>query len=281
VGAGGRAVACPTEAALLEYIGRAQGAWPQLDVDVVEFVRYVAERSSDGLPPPAHAADLWLAHACSRGSERAIEEFRSLYLPVMARVLSHRRAAEDAADDVRQLVQQKLLVGDVAQGVAPKIASYRGKGPLRSWVASATATTLMMLRRAAGRRREVAAEPSEPALAVQLDPELDYLKQRYTAEVEAAIVQSLNDLSDRQRTLLRLHLGEAMTIDVLGPIYGVSRSTAARWLTEARNALRAKVRDRLQAQLRLTASECDSLVALVNSRLDISLVRRLTEPGVS
>src|SRR5262245_17461166 len=44
------------------YVEAARNAWPDLDIDPVDFVRALAARAPDGEPPPiAHAADLYLA----------------------------------------------------------------------------------------------------------------------------------------------------------------------------------------------------------------------------
>jgi RNA polymerase sigma-70 factor, ECF subfamily len=261
-----------------EYVLSARAAWPNFAVSEREFAGYVAARSPDAvLPPLAHAADLLLACACARAVTSAIAAFQREYGPVMDRVLLHRRAAAPLADDVRQIVHQRLLMGDATKGSPAKIGDYRGTGPLRSWVASATAKTLLTLLRTSNRRRELADDSERAALGVQLDPELEYLKQHYKSEVEEAIVYALERLGDRERTLLRLYLGERSSIDVLGALYGVNRATAARWISAARRSLMSGARERLQARLRLSESECDSLVALVNSRLHVSIVRRLSE----
>lgn len=260
---------------MLEYAAAGREKWPELGLDDAAFVNGLAQREVDGgLPPLAHAADLWLALACARGLEAAIAEFHRQYLPVIQRVLAHRQASGDVADDALQVVRQRLLVGDPSHGADPKIADYRAAGPLRSWVASAAANTLLMLRRAAGRRREVPENSSQGAADVCVDPELEYLKRRYAVEVEAALVAAFGRLSDRQQTLLRLHLNQGMSIDTLGGLYGVGRSTAARWLADARSALGAQAREQLKGRLSLDESECDSLIALVRSRLDLSVIRR-------
>jgi len=265
------------ETRLREYLSAARDVWPDFGIDDLEFVRYVAARASEAaVPPPTHAPDLLLACACGRGVAGAITAFHQLYGPVIDRVLAHRKASTDLADDARQIVQERLLVGDAA-GTPPKIAMYRGAGPLKSWVASAAARTLLQLYRSANRRREQPEESGGAALGVQLDPELDYLKERYKAEVEEALVHSLGQLGDRDRTLLRLHLAEHLSIDVLGSMYAVNRATAARWLAAARSALITGARQRLRERLRLSDTECDSLIALVNSRLDVSIARRLSE----
>jgi RNA polymerase sigma-70 factor (ECF subfamily) len=249
-----------------------------LAIDETEFVRYVAARARDGqLQPSKHAADLWLAYACCQALAGAAAVFEQEYGSVIDRVLAHRKASTDLAADARQIVLERLLVGNPSKGAVPKIADYRGSGPLQSWVATAAATTLLMLRRSASRRREQSEESGGSALGARLDPELDYLKLRYKTEVEEAIIGALAQLNDRDSTLLRLHLGERMSIDALGTLYSVNRATAARWLAAARTALVAKTKEALQARLQLNEQECDSMVALVQSQLDVSIVRRLSE----
>jgi RNA polymerase sigma-70 factor, ECF subfamily len=266
------------EGALREYLDAARSRWPEFVIDDVEFVRYVAARARDGqLPAGKHAADLLLACACTRSLDGAVGAFERCYGPVIDRVLAHRKASADVAADARQIVLERLLVGDASKGTAPKLGDYRGSGPLHSWVASTAATTLLTLRRSANRRREQPEESGGAALGARLDPELDYLKLKYKAEVEEAIIGALAQLSARDCALLRLHLGERMSIDALGAVYSVNRATAARWLAAARAALVEKTKTTLRARLQLSEHECDSLVGLVQSQLDVSIVRRLSE----
>jgi RNA polymerase sigma-70 factor (ECF subfamily) len=194
---------------------------------------------------------------------------------VIDRVLAHRKARADVAADARQMVLERLLVGDASKGTAPKIGDYRGIGALHSWVASTAATTLLTLRRSANRRREQPEDSGGAALGARVDPELDYLKLKYKSEVEEAIIGALAQLSSRDSALLRLHLGERLSIDALGSMYSVNRATAARWLAAARSALVQKTKETLRARLQLSEGECDSLVGLVQSQLDVSIVRRL------
>jgi len=268
------------DAALSAYVDAARVQHPEFETDVTSFVAYAGARAQGHqVPPIAHAAELWLACACARQLPAAISVFNNEYAPIVRRVLLRRRAPEDVADEVQQMLRERLLVADAASGRRPKIADYRGLGPLRSWVATVAATTLATLRRGDRRRREDPPESKGGSWAGQLDPELDYLKQRYAGEVEAAIVAALADLDARQRTLLQLHLGQRMNIDALGLMYHVSRATAARWLVAARSALAEAARSRLAKALGLSPSEVDSLVALVHSRIDISIARRLSDAG--
>jgi RNA polymerase sigma-70 factor (ECF subfamily) len=193
---------------------------------------------------------------------------------VIARVLARRRASPALAADATQAVYERLLVA--RSGAAPKIADYAGMGSLRAWVSTVAATTLLMIRRAEARRRE---EPPDLdgsfERATAAEPELRYLQERYKVELQDALRRALERLTDRERLLLRLHLGESMSIDALGAMYSVNRATAARWLASARAAILTGTREELTRALKLSPSEWASIVALVQSQLSVSVVRHL------
>jgi len=86
----------------------------------------------------------------------------------------------------------------------------------------------------------------------------------------------LSELGDRERTLLRLHLGERLSIDVLASMYSVNRATAARWLVAARQQLLSRARAAIRASLGSSDEELESLGVLLQSQLHVSLTRRLT-----
>ena len=246
---------------------------------MAEFVRFVAARAPGGeLPPLRHASDVWLAWACVQGAAEALAYFLRTYEPLITAVVRRRGADPDAAADIRQRIVERLLVTDAQAGRPAKIADYKGHGALRNWVASAAATTLSTTRRSEGRRREHAAAAAEQAYLVRADPEIQYLKERYGAMVHEAIVAAIDDASPRDKTLLRLHLKERLSVDALGAMYGVNRATAARWLAAARRALRARTLERLRSHLSLSPGEGESLLGLVNSQLEVSMLRHL-EPG--
>jgi RNA polymerase sigma-70 factor, ECF subfamily len=261
---------------LRAYVSAARATWPDLAFDEAAFVSHVVSRASSGvLPPLDHAGDLLLAFACARSIPGAVVAFHRIYGAVVARVLSRRRAHTAEAGDVSQAVYEKLLVAP-ARGT-PKIADYRGAGPLRSWIATTVATTLSMARRTAG-RHDHRSEGAALSMALETaTPELLYMKSRYRGEIEAAMVRALTHLGVRERTLLKLHLVERMSIDQLGTIYAVNRATAARWLAAARASLLARIRDEIQVNLGVSRSECDSLVDLVRSNLHVSAARYLSE----
>jgi RNA polymerase sigma-70 factor (ECF subfamily) len=263
------------EATLVEYVAAARKAWPELDIDTEALVRYVAARTSPGkLPAAAQAGDMLLACACMRGVPAAVEAFHRHYGVVISRVLSRRRAPADGVDDAVQAVYERLLVGTA--GGPPEISDYKGTGPLRSWVSTVTARTLLMMRRSKERRREQQSDSGlVAALVTKLDPEQLYARERYKKDMESAIAVVIGRLGDRERTLLRLHLAERMGIDKLAAMYNVNRATAARWLVLARDAVVTGARDELRARLRLSDRDYDSVVALIQSDFELSIARLL------
>jgi len=263
------------EPALLALIDEGRRRWPAFEVSDRELADYLRERSGpSGLPPLVHAGDLLLACACVQGSVPALEAFQKLYDPTVRRVCSRRRVDAALADDTRQALYERLLVGRAGQ--PPRIADYRGQGRLEGWVATAASTTLLMLQRAAGRRREQPESSAIGELAGPLDPELEFIRARYKTELEEAIAAALLELGDRERTLLRLHLGERLSIDTLGSMYGVNRATAARWLVAARQSLLERARAAIRARLGSSEEELESLGVLLQSQLHVSLARRLS-----
>jgi RNA polymerase sigma-70 factor (ECF subfamily) len=107
--------------------------------------------------------------------------------------------------------------------------------------------------------------------ATVADPELELVKRRHSEDFEAAFRDALAALAPRQRNVLRLHFVDGLTIAAIGAVHRVHRATAARWLAGARADVLERTRSALRARLRLTPTEVDSLVAVVQSRLDVNL----------
>ena len=257
--------AAAVEAQLQALYAAARAAWPAIELAPDVYVRHVAERS-DTLPDAAAAADLYLACACARGDAAALEAFSSQYLRSLAPALRRFDPSPAFADDVSQALRETLLV---ARGNAPaRIAEFRGRGSLAAWVRIAATRAALRMR---GRERPVLGEAGVEAMAPDLPADVAYLKRRYRPEFEAALRAALAALSDRGRTLLRLHYVEGLSIDKLGAVHGVHRATAARWLAAARRELLEGTRKRARERLGLGRTEMLSLMRAVASQLDISL----------
>jgi RNA polymerase sigma-70 factor (ECF subfamily) len=96
---------------------------------------------------------------------------------------------------------------------------------------------------------------------------------------EEAFRAALAALPDRDALLLKLHYLDGLNIDRIGALYGIHRSTVARWRSEIRRRILASTREQLQRRLSLTESEFDSLVALVRSQLAVSIRSALHRPA--
>ncbi|MFY0535968.1 hypothetical protein [Nannocystis pusilla] len=91
----------------------------------------------------------------------------------------------------------------------------------------------LMLVRSAKRRAAHEVEDDGELLeqaAVADDPEIVMLRERCRDELRAALRAAVAALDSRERTLLRLSLRDRLTVDQLGALFHVHRSTAARWL---------------------------------------------------
>jgi RNA polymerase sigma-70 factor (ECF subfamily) len=262
--------------ALATALEAARAAWPQVALDPLEFAAHLAGRLPDAPDlidaiGQLHAADLYLACACALGEPRALACFDEQFLAPVGRTWGTRHPLADFADEVRQALRVRLLVSD--GGGPPRIAGYSGRGPLAAWVRMAATRLGLDLRR---RERPGSREEDELTLEARGDdPELEYLKTRYAAELSEALKTTLAALSSRTANVLRLHYQEGMTVDAIGTMYRVSGRTVQRWLAEARRTILAETRRLLSERLGLTDSRLDSLIGLVRSRLDISISQYL------
>jgi RNA polymerase sigma-70 factor (ECF subfamily) len=101
------------------------------------------------------------------------------------------------------------------------------------------------------------------------------LKGRARDAFREAFERGVMSLTARDRNLLRLHLLGGVTLEKLAAMYDVHRATIVRWLAAARAAVLEETRRGLGAELGLGASELESLMVAVQSRLDVSVERML------
>jgi RNA polymerase sigma-70 factor (ECF subfamily) len=268
------AAALQRELAALVDDGRR--AWPAVDLAPRVFVRHLAERSEGPPGASVRAADLWLACGCAHGVPAAIEVFTRHYLARVPEFLSRAAGAAEVAEETRLVLEQRLLVGDGDR--RGRIADYRGRGSLEGWLRAAATRTARNLERSERRHRRATGKATAEARLLTVDPEEEYVKNRYRPQVEEAVRGALLALPVRDRGLLRLHYVERVGIGRLATMHGVHRATVGRWMLEAQRALVADTRRILRETMGLTDSECDSLVPLLGSRLDLALSAVLSPP---
>lgn len=270
------------EQALEALWASVRAAWPSLSTPWETFAPYLAQRLPEGAPldealGQVRAVDLYLACACSREEPRALAAFGALAGDDVAAVARRFDASEAAGDELWQTVQAALFVAEAGQG--KKIERYGGRGSLRAWVSVVAAREALRLG-----RRLASERPLEEAAVTALadegasganDGELDYLKGVYRAPVRQAFEESLAALSSRERSLLRYRYVEGLSSEELALTYKVHRVTVNRWLEAARHRLWVDMRTRLRQSLRVGLDEVDSVLRLVQSRLELSLSQQL------
>jgi len=248
--------------------------WPSVALESAVYLRYLADKlreraseSADHVIRSMPGADLYLAAACTAGDPAAIAAFRDTVFPVIRPALVKLAISETTIDEAEQRVLVMILVGDP---IRPAIATYGGRGRLRSWVRSIGVRTA---RRLAGVTDGGGGNDDDlDRLTANVhDPELALLREQYRAQVRAALGAALGGLAERQRNVLRQYYIDGLTIDQLASLYHVDRATTARWVIGARSAVLDGTRDRLRTSLGVTSDEVESILRLVRSQLELSL----------
>lgn len=263
------------ETLLAGHLAAGRAAWPTVTLSDEAFLRHLARHlPPEGAPAEAlrqlHAADLYLACACAGGEPQALRALEQHVLQKVPARLGQLPAT--TVDEVLQVLRQRLLLG--MGGAPPKISDYSGRGPLGAWVRIVAARIAGELTSRAG-RQELFSEPPE-ALERMLapdDPEREVLRADSREVLSEALRAALAALSERERGLLRLHHLHGLTMDRLATMYGEPRSSVARHVAQARERLLKHTRRELAARLKLEGRELESLLGLVQSRLDLSLSR--------
>jgi RNA polymerase sigma-70 factor (ECF subfamily) len=270
------------EGALGALYEAGRAAWPGVAVEAAAFARYLAERAVPpraSLPDVQVAADVYLACACAGSAPGAVAAFDRHFAEAIGRAIESVDGSPAFVDEARQVVRERLFVSTA--GALPKIAEYGGRAPLRMWLRAVAVRASLNLRRGKADRAHDALDGDDDHELGDADPDIALLKAQYKADFEAAVRAAIARLSPRERTILRLHVMDGLGVGALGVHYGVGRSTAARWLAAAREALRLYTRAELTARLRLTPSEIESLAGLVLSQLEISTRGLLREGEAS
>lgn len=241
------------------------------------FADHVAQHHTRG--PITRSGDLLLAFACAEGDPRALRIFEDRYRDDVKRAARRHRATGIDPADVYQEVARRAFgptanaLGDPRPG---KIAEYSGQGDLRSWVRVVATRIALDLARA---RRSSERPTDDTAFARLADsedgPELAYFKQRYRAELRAAIEDGAKRLSDEERTALREHYVDGLSIDEVASRHGVHRATAARRIARARDAMSRFVQAVLVERHGLSGLDLGSIMRLVRSQLSITMERLL------
>jgi RNA polymerase sigma-70 factor (ECF subfamily) len=222
-----------------------------------------------------HVSELIVAFAAAHGDPPAVAEIERALVEPAPRFLSRLDGVGALVDEVRQAVRFALLVG--GEG-GPKLLEYRGEGPLAAWARVVTVRLAHDLLRARGASHELDDVTAlELAVDTSDDPELVAVRRGANEVVRAAFHEAAASLSAEERLVLRASAVDGLTVDELGVLLQVHRSTAARRVEHAKSSLLTRLRRALGDRGVMTAAQCESLIALVGSRLDLSMARVLAD----
>lgn len=261
------------ERRLSELVEIGRRSWPDVEVGPEELASYWGARAGVAELfdlPDERAADGYIACACMRGDRAALVALERRFFPAIEPSLRRLRLDRAALDEAQQKLRRELFVSE--DGAPPRIAHYAGRGDLGGWLrVTAVRSALKMLR---GRRNDTPFEEEQLAERVPVaadEPDLAYMKELYRPVFKAAFGEALGSLSPRDQTLLKQHLLDGLSIDQLASVYQVHRATAARWLVAAREALMHGTRERFQVRAKIGSEECDSIMRMIRSQLDVTL----------
>jgi RNA polymerase sigma-70 factor (ECF subfamily) len=217
------------------------------------------------------ASELELARAMAGGEPGALREFEARYLAPVRPALRAMAIHDADIADIEQAVRLRLLVGEA--GAPPRILDYAGQGKLGGLVRVAAIREGLMLLRS--RKTTSSEDWLDELSSPDDDPALAQLKARHRVAFKEAFEEAVRRLSQREHAVLRLHLVRHQSIDQIGAIYDVHRATAARWVEAAKHSLRTGTHKVLAERFELRGPELERVVALIESRLELSIDRLL------
>lgn len=253
----------------------AAAAWPGVTATKLRYAQsLIAGLKGTALEP--HLAglftvDLYLAAACVEGDQAALEHVGGSMLPSVCESLG-RVTSTFSADEACQRLRERLLMRE-PDAATPVIANYAGTGALLSWLRASALRELLLDKRKDELRTQREAQALEES-APEVDVELELLRRLHTNDFRVAFEGAFQGLSPRDRTLLRMHVIDGLSIDDIAAVYHTHRTTAFRWLVAARQTLAVGIRSTLSTKFGLSRSALDSFMGLLGSeKLDVSLNR--------
>ncbi len=258
-----------TQAELDARFDEARSTWPGVDLSASDFAKHVKRHAASGVP--AHLSDLYLACAVGQQNRIALEAFERHFMSHVGSYLVRVTVDKDLVAEVKQKLRQAVVIGETS---GPKILEYSGAGALGGWLRITAVRTALNLVRGAAQTE--ALEPDHAPIVV-LDPELSYVKAQAQHLFRDAFTRAVELLEPSERSLLRLHYVEGLTMDQLSRMFQTPRSTIARRVEAVRKDILSGTERLLTEAHRLTPSEVNSLLTGARSHLQLTMSQFLKE----
>ncbi len=269
------------DAAFARLIAEGQNTYPGIALDPPTLAPYVADclaKQEDDLLATLErlpAADVCLAHACACGDPAAIARLDTDVLGPLVSTLERRGFN---AGDAKQAVQElRIRLFAPADGSAGRITQYAGAGALSRWLRVSAVNLARNAKRDAHPERRGDAQILDRIAAEELDPELAAIRAHHSAQLRRALEHAFGSLAADERTLLRLHMVDGMSLGELGTMMGVNKSTLSRRVRGLVGRIVATAIESLRSE-GLAESEAMSLMKVLQLGLDRSLDGLLRDP---
>jgi len=263
------------EATIARHYARGRERYPDLDLSDTAFAKALARHVEGSgekplVPDELHAEDFFLAAACTLGVKGAVEILSREHLSQVPVFIAHvcKPSDPEKPEDVAQAIAERVVVWDGDR--APRITAYSGRGALGGWL------RVLAVRLALNAKRgsQPPVEMNEELLPAGDDPEIDLFKWQYRDAFKKAFEAAFTALDEEQRLVLRLHTSKNRGEDI-AKILGVERSTVMRRLARARETLFEATKQRMMTELRLSATEFESIARALQSNIELTLSRVL------
>ena len=225
--------------------------------------------------------DLCLALACAKGDEAAWEDFYREYRSYMINI--SRTMTQDAGA-AEQLADSTFGLRESAGARVSKFSFYSGRGSLRGWLRAVVFQLSADHHRQTNRLVQTD-EPEDMDRLVRAGPEperadpsdLEFVRQRYSSAVSAALRRAMGELETRERLLLAYYYYDDMTLREIGQVFGVHEATISRWLTKVQKRVRKFVEKGLVRDHSFNRREVAEAIELAAEQMDITVGDYLLE----
>jgi RNA polymerase sigma-70 factor, ECF subfamily len=261
-----------TDPLFLAALANARGAWPEVEVAREVFGEFLDNHTIDlAGKSAAIVRDLYLACACAQRMPEGLRAFSRTFQPIIAGAARSFDPAPAFCDEVAQQLNENLFVG--SSGVRAGIHQYAGDGPLAGFVATCA-------KRLAGRIHSGASKTqlkAEQELVEQFSDadgnEITLLKRHYKEIFNRALTVALRQLPQRDRLVLRMNLVSRLSTAKIASMYNVSQPTVSRWIQKAAQEIFSNVKEIVREQLGVDTRDVASLLALVRSQIEITILQ--------
>lgn len=262
--------AADLEDALARLVADGRDAWPEIALGDDDFAAFLGHSLPDTVAnelASLRGAELWLVCAYALeipGASAALEQH---YLAREAAALARLGASPSMIDDVLQEIRQRLVEMRTQE---PHRKGYAGRGSLGGWFRIAAVRSLNRRRERRARELMVGTAPVQVASPLH-EPEMALLMKTYKRELTEAFQEALASMEHRDRSVLRYHFVEGLSIDRMGELYKVHRATAARWIARATETLSERTRESFRRRVTVSDESFQRIVGLIESQIAVGI----------